>query len=76
MTIDQFRKLNETRQALALWERGVKLASRDEPEFEVTLYQIDGFYVELYYNQKDKMFMRLRCFSNVNLLKPYLDEII
>jgi hypothetical protein len=61
-------------QAEATWS-GTHLAERIEGEFTISLYQIDGFYVEVYYHRENNMIQRFRSFSSTNQLDPYLQQI-
>jgi len=36
------------------------------------LYQVEGFYVEIYFNDKMSVALRLRCFEDTVHLDPYL----
>ena len=75
MTLYQFNLLNETQQAETLWDKGVHIAERKENEYIVLLYQIDGFYVEVFYDQKKNGIKRFRSFSSIEQLGPYLEKI-
>jgi hypothetical protein len=44
--------LQEKEQAEVLWEMGVHLGERFDGEHKILLYQIDGFYVEVFYHGK------------------------
>jgi hypothetical protein len=75
VTLYQFIALDEDPQAEALWDCGVHLANREHGEHTVLLYQLDGFYVEVFYQKKLNAITRLRPFATTNLLQPYLDQI-
>jgi hypothetical protein len=49
MTLYQFNALNEIEQAEAVWD-GVFVGDREDEEHRILLYQIDSFYVEVYYD--------------------------
>ena len=51
MTLDQFKILTKDEPAINIWEYGVHIAGRKEGEFELLLYQIDAFYVEVWYHR-------------------------
>lgn len=44
-------------------------------EHKILLYQIDGFYVEVYYNKEHNDIRKFRSFSSTNQLDPYLGQI-
>lgn len=75
MTLYQFNSLNEMQQADELWEKGVHIAERPEGDFELLLYQIDSFYVEVWYQRVDNKIKKIRSFSSINALEPYLKNI-
>jgi hypothetical protein len=49
MTLYQFLAMDEMEQQEAIWE-GVLIADRQDEEHRILLYQIDGFYVEVFYH--------------------------
>ena len=74
MTLYEFKCLDEMEQAEAVWN-GVHLANREDDEHRILLYQIDGFYVEVFYDKEHNVIRRFRSFSNVGPLEPYLEQI-
>ena len=74
MTLYQFIALDEMEQAEAVWE-GTFIADREDNEHKILLYQIDSFYVEVYYHTELNVVRKYRPFSSINQLKPYLDQI-
>ena len=75
MTLYEFNVLDEERQADAVWEHGVHLCNRKHGSQWVALYQIEAFYVEVYYNGKQNRITKLRSFLSTEALKPYLHLI-
>jgi hypothetical protein len=67
--------LEEREQANVVWSKGVHLGERYNPEHKILLYQIEGFYVEVFYNPVSNAIKRLRSFSNTGQLRPYLEKI-
>lgn len=61
-------------QAEAVWS-GTHIGTRPDANFDILLYQVDGFYVEVYYEREHNTITRLRSFSSVNQLEPYLGQI-
>lgn len=74
MTINDFMAMNEDDQANALWE-GALLGGRNDGIFKVLLYQIDAFYVEVYFNKELQVIDRFKPFKSIALLEPYLSKI-
>lgn len=65
--------MDETEQLEAIWNKGIKLAERQDDEHNVSLYQIDGFYVEEFFHKEYKV--KIRSFFSTDQLNPYLDKI-
>jgi hypothetical protein len=61
MTLYQFNGLDEMEQAEAVWS-GVHLGDRQDDLHNILLYQIEGFYVEVYYNRQHNEIVRFRSF--------------
>jgi hypothetical protein len=74
MTIYEFIALNEIRQQEAVNE-GVYIGDRKDYEHTILLYQVDTFYVEVYYLKKKHKLKRFVPFTTMDLLEPYLDQI-
>ena len=63
MTLYQYKLLDHTDQACVLWNKGVFLCDRKNDQYIIALYQIDGFYVEVFYNREHNAIERLRSFE-------------
>lgn len=74
MTLYEFIALDELEQAEAVWN-GVHLGDRQEGECTVLLYQIDSFYVEVFYHPGSNRVTKFRPFKTLDLLQPYLEQI-
>ena len=74
MTEDQFKVFSEDSQSNIIHQRGVLISVRRTEEYKVLLYQIDGFYVEVFYHPTDH-FIRIESFSGTEKLSPYLNGI-
>jgi len=48
MTLYEFNAMDEMEQAEAVWD-GVYIADREDIEHRILLYQLDNFYVEVFY---------------------------
>jgi hypothetical protein len=75
MTLFEFKLLAEDEQIEVIWESGHFVADRYEHDCSVLLYQVDSFYVEVFYVVWLNRFEILRSFTNTEQLSPYLDEI-
>ncbi len=74
MTLYQFLALDEMEQQEAIWE-GVHITNREDEEHRILPYQIDSFYVEVFYHEELNVIRRYRPFSSVEQLEPYLEQI-
>ena len=74
MTLYQFIRMDEMEQGEALWEHGVHIADRDEGEHKLILYQIDAFYVEVWYHKEYNVVRKYRSFLSTDELEPYLGK--
>ena len=75
MKIEDFKYLEKELKKRLLYKNGVYLASRRESEFLIDLYQVDSFYVEVYFLEEDEEIGYIRAFSSINELTPYLKNI-
>jgi len=75
MQLYQYSILNHCDQVDILCRQGIRLGSRSDADYTITLYQIDGFYVEVYYHCKKRHVTHIRPFSTTDLLDAYLEDI-
>ena len=72
MNLTQFRSLPKDQQAQLTKHKGVHLFGRTTKYALVKLYQVDGFYVELYYDKKMAFISIINSFDTTDRLQPYL----
>jgi hypothetical protein len=75
MTIEDFDYMEVLEKTEALSDYGAFLAKRTDGCFSIALYQIEGFYVELYYNIPQNCLVSIRSFEAVSELYYYLEEV-
>ena len=75
MTIEDFDYMDSISKTDLLTKSGVFLGTRRDGCFRISLYQVEHFYVELYYHIAQKSYISIRSFDEVGELNPYLDEI-
>ena len=75
MKLREFNLLNEINQAKALLSSGVLLTERLCRDLTIYLYQVNNFYVEVYFNNIFGMIQGFRGFDSTTALDPYLEEI-
>ena len=74
MTLYEFLALDEMEQAEAVWS-ATHIGEREDEEHKILLYQIDGFYVEVYYHKEYNVIRRMRPFASIDQLEPYLKKV-
>jgi hypothetical protein len=75
MDIREFNFMDGVAKAETIATTGVYLAERNDGCFRISLYQIDDFYVEIYYHRTRYFYICIRSFSEVSDLFPYLQAI-
>jgi hypothetical protein len=75
MTLTEFNRLNEFQQAEFLLDHGVKVAERIYKDFTIFLYQVNLFYVEVYFHNLFNIIQGFKGFDNITVLDPYLETI-
>lgn len=75
MYLGAFRKLSFREQQQLVAKVGVQLCERQSRNFLIFLYQIDGFYIELFFFRESGEFATIKSFDNLDELAPYLNEI-
>jgi len=76
MHFNEFLQLNETEQVELLWYNGEQIGRRKEDDYLILLYQVEGFYVEVYYHRKERAIKRYMSFDcNDSRLNIYLEKI-
>jgi hypothetical protein len=75
MTRLEYNSMSETDQLDLLYEKGVFIGKRKNGVASVLLYQLEGFYVEVYYKKHRQFANKILSFTNTTVLDPYLDQI-
>jgi len=75
MRFSDFKMLNLPWQARIICDQGIFLTSRKEDGYFIELYQVDSFYVEVYYRLKDNEIEKFLSFHDTSMLEPYLKLI-
>lgn len=71
MTLCEFNLLDETHQTHAIWS-GVRVAKRHDEEHEIVLFQIDDFFVEVFFNMTYDVIRKIEAVENIDQLLLYL----
>ena len=75
MKLFDFQLLAEPAQLDLLYEEGVYIGKRKEGYQNVLLYQLESFYVEVFYYKHRCYATGVRCFRSTALLDPYLESM-
>jgi hypothetical protein len=75
MTHRKFSSLTKKQKKTTLLKAGVFLAERKVGFFKAMLYEINNFYVEVFFLKWSKNAIGFRTFTSVKSLQPYLRSI-
>jgi hypothetical protein len=75
MDIREFNFMDGMAKTEVLASDGVFLAERNDGCFRISLYQVNDFYVEIYYHKTRYFYICIRSFEDVAELFPYLQDI-
>ncbi|HVE62072.1 MAG: hypothetical protein ABR503_00455 [Chitinophagaceae bacterium] len=75
MTHLVFKTLNNNLKKSIVLHTGVFLAERKKGFFRIMLYQIENFYVEVFFFKPGRRPVWFRNFKSTNKLEPYLRKI-
>lgn len=75
MLLKEFKYEDKQKKKQFLFNHGVYLAQRPQEEFVILLFQIDAFYVEVYFDSEESEIGYMRAFSDLDQLSPYLQQI-
>ena len=75
MTLQHFNALIKDEKQHIVLSTGIFLAERLDGPFRIMLYQLEDFYVEVYFFNLYNKAALLKGFDDMELLEPYLDTI-
>jgi hypothetical protein len=75
LSLAEFIDVPQSVQFDVLHKHGVYVGKRKTGKQTVVLFQLHGFYVEVYYKQYRKVIDRLAISENTEMLHPYLDQV-
>ena len=70
LKVPGIKNINDT-----ILKNGVHVASRPGFFCRIALFQVEDYYVEVFYNKKTKEVGRIKTFHGTDLLQPYLKQI-
>ena len=74
MTPGEFESLNYTQKTEAVL-KGTFLADRLTEHEYVKLYNLDNFYIEVFFDDRSHLITHFRSFEHTMFVLPYLDEL-
>ena len=75
MNVYQYNQLSDFSQLDTVEQSGVLLAERDRSFYHIKLYQVENFYVEVYYHTHFNVAIDIHPFTDTDCLEPYLQKI-
>ena len=72
MTFSKFCAATQYVQKTVLLFHGVYLMERKIDDLLAVLYQVDGFYVEVYFRDNSTGIYQIKSYADVNCIDPYL----
>ncbi|HEY0579421.1 MAG TPA: hypothetical protein VGC75_01825 [Candidatus Nitrosocosmicus sp.] len=75
MELKEFKYEQKDKKLEMLFSNGVYLASRREKNNTILLYQINSFYVEVYFYDDFCEPGYMKAFTDTEFLNPYLEQI-
>ena len=75
MTMYEFRILSDQEQLDIIHGKGVYIGKRKVRDLVSILYQVESFYVELFYKKYRYFVSHTRCSASIVIAEPYLDQI-
>lgn len=70
-----FSALTISDQLGQLWRKGVYIGKRKEDGRVITIYQLESFYVEIYYRKYRSVIEHIVISEDPLILEPYLEQI-
>jgi len=74
MTFYQFNMLSEMEQAEAIWS-ATHIATRHDEEHDILLYEIDSFFVEVFYHRTCEVIRKIEAIGHKSQLLFYGGQI-
>lgn len=75
MTLRYFKNLIQNQKKTIVLRHGTFLSEKRYGLFRTMLYQVDGFYVEVFFTRLSKEALWYRSFDSTKNLQPYLEQI-
>jgi hypothetical protein len=73
MNSEQFNRLNYTKKTEAVL-KGTFLADRLSEHHYIKLYNLDNFYIEVFYDDRSHLITHFNAFEHTLFVLPYLED--
>ena len=75
MTLQQVRACSKYVQQQLIKHQGTFLLERKSMDWNILLFQLEAFYIEVYYERRSQKVELLKSFEDTDELEPYLRKI-
>ena len=75
MQLHEFKYQEKQKKKELLFENGVYLATRFIKNYQLLLFSVASFYVEVYFDYHEEEIGYMKAFTSTDELSPYLDEM-
>ena len=75
MLLHEFKYQEKQKKQQLLFENGIYLPSRFIKDYQLVLFAVDSFYVEVYFDLEHEQVGYIKAFSSTDELMPYLSSI-
>jgi len=75
LSLAEFMELPDDLKFDILHKHGVYVGKRKENGQSIVLFQLHGFYVEVFYKEYRKTIERINTSSSAEILQPYIDQV-
>lgn len=75
MLYQQFLHASFEEQTSVLYHKAIRIGGRKDNDHTIVLFQVDGYYAELYFHRKKNEITGINAFTSVDFLEPYLQKI-
>ncbi len=75
MTLLKFKSLHDDDKIAILHKHGCYIGKRKIASIHVLLFQLEGFYIQIFYREYRKVIHHIHCFESAAFIDPYLDDI-
>lgn len=75
MEFYKFRILDQNQQIDLIYKNGIYIGKLKEGSSTVVLYQLESYYIKIFYQKYRCYVSRIYCFTSTALLDPFIDQI-